>query len=101
VGRKGSTIGEDPLDAIIPEHRAKPTQDEAKNRANSEKERLTVHLTAELINRVRNAVYWTPGLTLSTLAENALERAVNDLEEQRGEPFPQRRGELKGGRPIK
>jgi len=100
VGRKGSTIGEDPLDAIIPEPRVKPTQD-AKNRTNSEKERLTVHLTAELINRVRNAVYWTPGLTLSTLAEKALERAVNDLEEQRGEPFPQRRGELKGGRPIK
>ena len=31
------------------------------------KERLTVNLPPELIERARNAVYWTPGLTLAGL----------------------------------
>jgi hypothetical protein len=65
------------------------------------KERLTVHLSQELINRIRNAVYWTPGLTLADLGEDAFTRVVAEREKQRGGAFPQRKEELKGGRPIK
>ena len=65
------------------------------------KERFTAHLPAEVIERARNAVYWTPRLTLAALVEEALENWINQLEAERGEPFPPRSGELKTGRPIK
>ena len=67
------------------------------------KTRATVYLSTDLIERVKNAVWWTPGLTVAGLAERALERAVADLEGCRkdGVPFPRRRSELKPGRPRK
>lgn len=65
------------------------------------KERLTIHLSQELINRIRNVVYWTPGLTLADLGEDAFTRAVAEREKKRGGAFPQRKEELKGGRPVK
>lgn len=65
------------------------------------KERFTVHLSTELIDRARNAVFWTPGLTLAALTEKAVSAALDRLEDERGEPFPSRASELKGGRPIK
>ena len=42
-----------------------------------------------------------PGLTLADLAAQALADAVDRLEKKKGEPFPPRKGELKGGRPMK
>jgi hypothetical protein len=66
-----------------------------------QKERLTAKLPVELIERVRNAVYWTPGLTLARLAAIALTKYLDDIETERGAPFPPRQSELKAGRPIK
>ncbi|MBL8763360.1 MAG: hypothetical protein JNM07_03725 [Phycisphaerae bacterium] len=66
----------------------------------AQKLRYTVHLTSELVERLRDAVYWTPGLTLAELAEDALRGAIDRLEKTRGQPFPRRAGKLKGGRPI-
>jgi hypothetical protein len=101
------TIGDNPLDSVIPAFGLPP---EAPRRAQREtpareparvtKERLTVHLPLDLIDRVKNAVYWTPGLTLAGLAEQALAKTVDRLEKERGEPYPHRRSELKGGRPL-
>jgi hypothetical protein len=65
------------------------------------KERLTVHLSSALVERCRNAVYWTPGLTLAGLAEEALGKSVDAMEQERGEPFAARTGELKAGRPVR
>lgn len=65
------------------------------------KQRITLHISAQVIDRVKNAVYWEPGLTLAGFAEEALEKALNDLEAERGTPFAQRREHrLRGGRPI-
>lgn len=65
------------------------------------KQRITLHISGAVIDRVKNAVYWEPGLTLAGFAEEALERALNELEAERGSPFPQRREHrLRGGRPI-
>jgi hypothetical protein len=63
--------------------------------------RLTVHLRADLIERVRNAVYYTPGLTLSGLASAALRREIDGLEAERGEPFPDTRVTIRTGRPVR
>ncbi len=92
------TIGVNPLDTVIP---AQQHIDSGTPKRRIIKERLTVHLPVDLIERVKNAVYWTPGLTLAGLAEEALTAAVEKLERERGEPFPPRRSELKGGRPLK
>lgn len=104
---KRPTIGVNPLDALIPRSAPAPTPVEQPARVapvtapSASKERLTVHLSPALIDRVKNAVYWTPGLTLAGLAEDALRAAVEALEARRGDAFPPRREELKGGRPLK
>ncbi len=64
-------------------------------------ERLTAKLPVAVIERARNAVYWSPGLTLAGLTEKALTAYIDALEAERGEAFPPRQGELKLGRPIK
>jgi hypothetical protein len=65
------------------------------------KQRITLHISAEIVDRVKNAVYWEPGLTVAGFAEDALEKALAEMETQRGAPFPQRRQHrLRGGRPI-
>jgi hypothetical protein len=116
MARRRKTIGNSPLDTVVP--RREPESDtpipnastEAsteKQRAREEnpsrvtKERLTVHVPVELIDRVKNIVYWTPGLTLARLAEEALTKEVEKREKERGEPFPHRAEELRGGRPLK
>lgn len=106
-----STIGQNPLDAVVPDLHRQHIQTTEKNARIAEietplpepdrKERLTIHLPQSLIERLKNAVFWTPGLTLAELGETALTRLVNELEEQRGEAFEPRTGELKGGRPLK
>jgi hypothetical protein len=64
-----------------------------------EKERLTVQIDGEVLNRLRNAVYWTPGLTLTGVVEQSISDAVRAFERRRGKRFPQRSQELKAGRP--
>lgn len=66
------------------------------------KQRITLHLSVELIDRVKNAVYWEPGLTIAGFAEKALEKAIDKLEKEKGDSYPTRHDyRLKSGRPIK
>lgn len=109
------TIGEDPLDAYFtPPKKAEKATEKAAPRKTTRKpperhqeapragkDRLTVHLPLEVIERAKNAVYWTPGLTLAGLAEGAFVEAVEKLEKKNGGPFKPRTAELKGGRPMK
>lgn len=80
-----------PIENELPRPQKKPK---------SRKQRITVQISEEIIERIKNAVYWTPGLTLASLTEEALYNAVDQLEEDRKAPFPKRKGELKTGRPI-
>lgn len=73
----------------------------SQKQAKSPKQRITVQISVDVIKRVKNAVYWTPGLTLASLAEEAFSRAVDVLESKREASFPERKEELKTGRPIK
>lgn len=65
-----------------------------------ERERVTVKLPKTLIERTRDAVFWTAGLTLTGLIEESLIRAIARLERQRGQPFERRTADLKAGRPT-
>ena len=104
-------IPEDWADAVVPPkgpksgkggQRGKRSRSPVKT-AGPKKERLTVHVPVDLIDRVKNAVYWTPGVTLAGLSEEGLTKAVQRLEKKHndGEPFPKRKEELRGGRPLK
>ncbi len=75
-------------------------QQHSQKKTRSQKQRITVQISVDVIERVKNAVYWTPGLTLAALAEEALSKAVDELEGKNGEAFSKRKDELKTGRPL-
>ncbi len=64
------------------------------------KQRFTMLLSGDLLERARNIVYWTPGITMVSLAEEGLKMVLERFEKERGSSFPHRREELKSGRPI-
>lgn len=114
---KRKSIGETPWDVIVPPKTPPPSTAAVKTKkvkttagrseppshggTRVEKERLTVHVSVAVIERAKNAVFWTPGLTLAGLAESALVKALEGLEKANGGAFERRKGELKGGRPMK
>jgi hypothetical protein len=61
--------------------------------------RLTVSLPGDLVDRLRNAVYWSPDLTLAWLIAQSLRASLTDLETARQSPFPKRTNALRAGRP--
>jgi hypothetical protein len=121
------TIGENPLDAVIPSAkplkapgRAKGTKvrgrpapapekssEGDKVRRDGGKVRATFHIPGELLEECRDAVVHFSGpplrLTLADLAENAIRKELVRLKKahNEGKEFPARSGELRGGRPIK
>ena len=66
--------------------------------APSKKLPVTVSLPTALIERLRNAVYWTGERPLASLVAEAIEDIVTQMEEVNGGAFPQRVSSLKRGR---
>ncbi len=120
------TIGENPLDALIATPEEIKEKPKTKNKINgnghqkpssptNNKQRLTVQISEDVIERAKNTVYWTRGLTLAQLTEEALEKAIKNLEsnnviyddstgkplKEKNDQFPPRAEELKRGRPVK
>ena len=62
--------------------------------------RISAEISGDVANRIKNAVYWTPGMTMAGFIEESLGKAIKDLEEEKGEEFPQRERRLVGGRPM-
>ena len=71
------------------------------SKSENEKQRITFNLTKGIIEKIKNCAYWTPGLTMAALVEEAVKEKINRIEKKRGEPFPQRTGKLVSGRPMK
>lgn len=111
---RSSTIKNDPFASLIPDRISEQTNDaepkgivtpirpepEAKPVESHKKEKITVHLTHGIIERVKNAAYWNPRLTIASIAEIGMKYAIEQVEKENGGPYPQREQELKGGRPI-
>ncbi|WP_425398534.1 hypothetical protein [Aeoliella sp.] len=72
----------------------------------SRKVRATLYLPPELLNEARDAAYHLAGhpahMTLTKLAEQAFRRELERLKQlyNGGQDFPERKEDLKGGRPI-
>lgn len=71
------------------------------------KVRVAFHLPIALADEARNCVYHLSGpplrLTMAELAERAITAEIQRLQTEynQNKPFPQRRQNLKGGRPVK
>jgi len=63
------------------------------------KQRVTITLPQDLLERLRNAVYWTGHGTLARLIADSLDDAVAQMEQANGGTFPVRLAPLKRGRP--
>lgn len=61
-----------------------------KTKKGVEKGIITVYVPVDLIDKVKNVVYWTPGLTIASFAEKAIGDEIDKREKERGEKFPQR-----------
>jgi hypothetical protein len=113
-----STIKNDPFATVIPMHGAAEARAEAATPepapmahspapvqpANGQpfrRQKLTVHLRPDLAERVKNAAYWNPKLTIASIAEMGIFHALELIEKEHGGPYPPREEELRGGRPMK
>jgi hypothetical protein len=56
-------------------------------------------LPSHLVEQMRDAVYWTPGLTLAWMIARAVRASLADLETIHQGPFPRRLKPLRAGRP--
>ena len=79
-------------------HRAAPVTSTDKPEA-SRMVRLTVNLPSHLVEHMRDAVYWTPGLTLAWLVARAVRASLTELEAIHQGPFAKRTKPLRAGRP--
>ena len=61
--------------------------------------RLTVSLPSDLVDRLRDAVYWSASLTLAWLIAQSLRTSLTEMESFRQCPFPKRTNPLRAGRP--
>lgn len=61
--------------------------------------RLTVNLPSDLAEQMRDAVYWTPGLTLAWMIARAVRVMMAEMESTNQGPFPKRAKPLRAGRP--
>jgi hypothetical protein len=65
------------------------------------RERVTIALPADLMERARNAVYWTPGATLAGLVEEAVRVELAKREAESGGAFRPRNSRLTPGRRVR
>jgi hypothetical protein len=62
--------------------------------------RFSTELAPDLQERLRNAVYWTPGATVAGYLETAVRDLLERIEQENGGAFKPRPEALKGGRPL-
>ena len=63
------------------------------------RQRMTVSLPTDLLERIRDAAYWSSDTTMAGLISSALENHLHNLESRNGHPFSPRLQNLKPGRP--
>lgn len=100
AARKVSTIGSNPLDQVVPMRPQSPIPPDDPEPAKAARERVTIALPADLMERARNAVYWTPGATLAGLVEEAVADSLDQIEKRNGGSFKPRGSNLKPGRKM-
>lgn len=91
-----------PSNSIKNEHREAASPYSKRSKAGRQQPRtvrLTVSLPSDLVDRLRDAVYWSPSLTLAWLIAQSLQTSLTEMESLRQGPFPKRTKALRAGRP--
>lgn len=94
----------DPLDELLGDPTADPDTPEPASPAPAEPSarlRLSTEIDARVLDRAKDAVFWTPGQTLAAFVEDALSREIQRRTDERGEPYPPRTSHLPPGRPVR
>ena len=52
---------------------------------NLKRVRISAEISSDVAERIKNAVYWTPGMTMAGFIEKSLAKAIEQLEEEKGE----------------
>ncbi len=81
--------------AVKPEPPRQPPKPKAPKR-----QKATVNVRLDLMERVKNTAYWVPGLTVTAIVEMGLIHALELIEKKNGGAYPTRDQELVGGRPL-
>ena len=105
-----STIGVNPLDAVIPAKLSAKAKVAPKKRPRPKaeatpeptivRERLSILIPLDTVERARNAAYWDR-LAVAQIVDDAINAAVDRMERARGETYPEREEALRAGRPLK
>jgi hypothetical protein len=96
AGKRGSTIGSNPLDAVIPQKQATTTPELPASAA--PKRAMTVRLDQGLIEKLQAAVYWTPGETITSVMERGALNEIKAMEGKNGGAFQPAAGKVQTGR---
>ena len=70
--------------------------DKKSSKRNDYTTKITVSIEDDVVQRLRSAVYFTPGLTMYKVVQKGVQVVLDDLQEDIGE-FPQKEGGLSGG----
>lgn len=90
----------DPLDDLLADA-SDPAAAEHPADAPRRRLRLSTEIDAEVLDAAKDAVFWTPGMTLASFVTEALSRQIQQLTDDRGEPYPPRTSALPPGRPVR
>ena len=61
------------------------------------RETLNLSLPVEVVNRIKNTVYWSHGWTIGEFVTAACNKTLSAIEETRGGAFPDRNGLMRKG----
>lgn len=64
------------------------------------REQISGYISDDLLDRVRNIVYWSPGMTLTAAVERGLRLFAEEAEAGHGGRFPQRDSPPRTGRSL-
>lgn len=107
------TIKNDPFADLIPEPTTESPAPEKEKEEQSKttdlvpatklprRAKVTVVLDGTLVERIRNAAYWNPELTVASVAEMGIKIALERIEKEHGGAYPPRAARLRPGRPLK
>lgn len=105
LGDRALTRLADPLDELLDEPStadpASPASPTAPDQPPPPRLRLSTEIDAQVLERAKDVVFWTPGLTLAAFVTEALTREIQRRTEDRGEPYPPRTSHLPPGRGVR
>jgi len=94
-----SRVGED-KDEMFKEVIPSSKDSRKRSTGSPAKKQFPVRIPPDLLNRIKNGVFHTIGLSLTEFVEEAVLTKISTMEKKYGGAFPQRKKELSPGRPI-